>query len=134
MPTTLALGGSVLTLPAFDRSDLIWTDEFDWSPLAADARYSIDGKLIVDEVLRTTGRPITLQGGDNYGVITRATVEQLEAWKALPAQQFTLTYRSVAHTVLMDHARGAVSVRPYVERTGYVAGDFYIPILRFLKV
>lgn len=134
MPTTLALGGTVLTLPVDERSDLVWVDEHDFNPLAADARYSIDGALIVDEVLRTSGRPITLQGGDSYGWITRATLDQLEAWRALPAQQFTLTYRSVAHTVLMDHARGAVSARPYLERISYLPGDFYVPTLRFLKV
>lgn len=134
MPTTLALGATELTLPVDARSDLLWVDEFDFSPLAADARWSMDGVLIVDEVLRTTGRPITLQGGEQYGWVTRATVEQLEAWRALPEQAFTLTYRGVAHTVLMDHARGAVSVRPYVERISYLAGDFYIPTLRFLKV
>lgn len=134
MPTTLAIGPTVITLPVDERSDLIWVDEFDFSPLAADARWSMGGKLIVDEVLRTTGRPITLQGGDSYGWVTRATVEQLEAWRALPAQQFTLTYRGTAHTVLMDHARGAVTVRPYLERISYLAGDFYIPTLRFLKV
>lgn len=134
MPTTLALAATVLTLPAFARSDLVWTDEHEYSPLAADARWSIDGALIVDEALRSTGRPITLQGGEDFGVITRATLDQLEAWRALPAQPFTLSYRGVAHAVLMDHARGAVSARPYVERTSYLPGDFYIPTLRFLKV
>lgn len=128
--TTLTKGSDVLTL----TDDLIWTDEFEFNPVASSAAYGVDGALFIDEASRLSGQPITLAGGSNYGQITRAQLETLEAWKALPGQLFTLNYRGVNHSVVMDHARSAITATPRRERRSYVASDLYIATLRFLKV
>lgn len=129
MATTLTKGADVLTLP----DDLLWTDEFSFEALAAQSGYSVGGALIVDEAAKLTGRPITLEAGDQHGWITRATLLTLEAWRALPGQGFTLNYRGVDHAVRMDHERGALSARALIDYSNPQAGDFYVVTLRFIK-
>ncbi|MDY0105311.1 MAG: hypothetical protein RBS27_01455 [Giesbergeria sp.] len=58
---------------------LIWVDEFSWHPVLRDAEYSITGALLLDASTRLAGRPITLQGSEGAGWLTRATLQALQA-------------------------------------------------------
>lgn len=126
--TTLTKGVDAVTLP----DDLIWTDEFAFNKVASNVSYGIDGALFIDEGVRLAGQPITLDGAHVW--VPRSTIETLEAWKALPGQQFTLNYRGVNHTVVMDHSRGAMTATPDIAYDEYAADDNYALTLRFLKV
>jgi hypothetical protein len=64
-----------IPLPA----DLIWTDEFDWSPVQQSASYTLSGALIVETGTKLKGRPITLSGSDTSGWISRASLLALSA-------------------------------------------------------
>ncbi|MFO7582113.1 hypothetical protein, partial [Guyparkeria sp.] len=75
-----------ITLPG----DLEWTDEFDWTPVEQSHEPSLTGALIIDESARLTGRPVTLSGGENFGWITRDTVEALYLLLT-PGRVMTLT-------------------------------------------
>ncbi len=55
--------------------DLLWTDEFSWVSVVRATEYSCTGALIVDTAQRLAGRPITLEGTDEHGWITRATLD-----------------------------------------------------------
>jgi hypothetical protein len=127
--TTLTKGVTTLTLPA----GLLWTDEFAFETLAAESGYSVDGALIVDEAVKLGGRPMTLEGGEQHGWIDRATLLTLEAWRLLPGQDFTLSYRSVSYAVQMDHERGAVGVRAVVDYSNPASTDFYVLTLRLIQ-
>ncbi len=52
-----------LTLP----TDLIWIDEFDWTPVQQTQTYSITGALIIESGVKKAGREITLSGDNSSG-------------------------------------------------------------------
>ena len=64
--------------------DLLWSDEHAWSPAVASTSYLITGALLIQSATRQAGRPITLVGAPDMAWVTRATVEQLRAWSAIP--------------------------------------------------
>ena len=70
--------------------DLLWVDEFDWSPVAQDIDRSLTGALMVQEQAKLFGRPITLTGGNEAGWVTRATVLELMALAKLPSKSMLL--------------------------------------------
>ena len=72
--------GVALPLP----DDLLWADEHAWSPAVASTSYLITGALLIQSATRQAGRPITLVGAPDMAWVTRATVEQLRAWAAIP--------------------------------------------------
>lgn len=72
--------------------DLIWTDEFDWSPVSQSVQHGLTGSLIVQEQAKTKGRPITLSGGDDRGFMTRAQADALYALAQTAGTVHTLTF------------------------------------------
>lgn len=70
---------------------MVWADEFDWSEVERQAEYSITGALLLDAAVRQAGRPITLQGSDSAGWITRSALQQLQALAQDPDATHALT-------------------------------------------
>lgn len=93
---TLARAGVVAELS--DR--LLWTDEFQWSPVFNEARWGTEGALHLHVGTRQAGRPITLDGQESAAWITRAQCVQLNAWAALPGEAFELVLRGAARSVV----------------------------------
>ena len=129
--TTLSDGTSTLALP----DDLLWTDEFDWAPVANATARSVTGRLLVEAAGLTGGRPITLTGGDDYGWIDRSTLEALHAWAGRPAVAFTLTLRGVQRSVIFATApQGAIEAKPVVDYALPEPADDYVVTLKFIEV
>lgn len=70
---------------------LVWADEFNWTEVERAAEYSITGALLLDAAVRQAGRPITLQGSDSAGWITRSALQQLQALAQDPDATHALT-------------------------------------------
>lgn len=74
-------------------NDMLWVDEFNWTPVASTSSYSLAGSLIIEQGVKLAGRPITLEMPDNeMAWISRATHEALRAAAALPARRFKLVF------------------------------------------
>lgn len=58
---------------------LIWSDEFDWTPVQKSLEYSLTGAALIDVGVKQAGRPITLEAQDDAGWISRATLQALQA-------------------------------------------------------
>lgn len=112
--------------------DLLWTDEYDWAPIEQAVEYSITGALIRDEMPKREGRPMTLAAGDDWGWISRETLEQVYLLTLEPGARFNLTYRGRPYVVAFDHVNKALQARPVWDVSDPEAGDQYIPTLRFL--
>jgi len=67
-----------LTLPP----ELLWQDELAWTPVAASAKRTLQGRLVVHAVAGAdeSGRPITL--GNEHAWIGRDELLQLQGWAA----------------------------------------------------
>jgi len=129
---TLTYNGTTASL----AQNLMWIDEFDWSPIQQSTSYSTTGALLVDVGTRQAGRPITLQGTDTAAWIPRSLCETLQAWAAIAGAQFTLTLRDTPRTVLFDHDKGGFSAQPVWQLADgeQHADDLFLPTLRFMEI
>ncbi|MBW3795335.1 hypothetical protein GPK29_09410 [Aeromonas hydrophila] len=108
--------------------DLVWRDEFDWSPVEQVVTPTLSGALLVEETPRPEGRPITL-----VGHCARATVQSLKALEAVPGQLLALTLLDgIARTVIWR--RPGVVVTPLIEMADPEAGEPYALTLNFTEV
>lgn len=128
--TTISDGTTTITI----ADGLAWTDEFMWAPVEQSDQRTITGALVVQTAVRIAGRPITLAPDDEgSGWMTRAALDQCKVWAAVPGQLLTVTYRSVARTVLWRHQDGAIAASPVQFTNEVDATDFYRATLRFLE-
>lgn len=119
--------------------DLLWSDEHGWTPAVASTSYLITGALLIQSATRQAGRPITLVGAVDMAWVTRATVEQLRAWAAVPVGsatgRFALTFAdSRAFTVAFRHSETAIEAEPVMGFPARTDADFYRLTLRFLEL
>ena len=133
MAITLQKGADTIVLPP----DLVWSDEFAWSPVSQNTERSVTGALLVDVSTRQGGMPITLTGTERHAWLLRPEVQALRAWLALPEQVFTLTINGQAFTVLFDHGTDEVSrafvVAQLVDYSDPAPQDYYCSVtLRFI--
>jgi hypothetical protein len=134
MSITLQYGANVLPLD----DDLLWVDEYQYSPVEASVDVSLTGALIeqVDGDASRPGRPITLQPpDDNSAWMIREDIDQLQAWGAIAGAQFTLTLRGVARQVKFRHQeKPAVDAKPVVPFSDPLPSDYYLATLKFMEV
>ncbi len=130
MAITLTYNGTTAHLP----DQLVWTDEFTWSPVEQATEPGTTGALLVHVGARSAGRPIELDGVETRAWITRTLCSTLAAWAALPGIELTLVLRGVSRKVIFDHERGgfeATSLWPIANGQEWADQDF-LPTLRFL--
>jgi hypothetical protein len=119
----MSISLDAIALPA----DLIWADEFAWSPVQQQQQYTLTG-------IKQAGRPITLIGGANAGWVTRATVKALYA-KLDDAGPFTLTLNDAStHSVVFSHDQTPIEAAPIIDYNNPDDGDLYSLTLRFIKL
>lgn len=59
--------------------DLIWSDEYGWSPVVQNIKKSLTGALIIQEASQAKGRLITLRGTVDSAWITKTTADLIKA-------------------------------------------------------
>lgn len=129
---TLNDGTTTINLPP----DMYWPDE-SWTGIeAGNDDYSLNGALHIDPFVKQTGRPITLQGGDNFAWTTWQTVLDLVAWAQDPAKEMTLTLPDArTFTVRFDYAKGdPVTHTPIFMLNPPRPADLYFITLRLIEV
>lgn len=116
--------------------ELVWLDEFGWSPIVQSKKYTIGGVLVIQESKKLAGRPITLSGNGEIWE-TREVVEQLYNASLLKNQDFTLTLHDErAFTVRFDFEQN----KPVDTQAVWVGQDsentdlFIINTLHFIVV
>jgi len=129
MSNTITRGGTTVALP----DEMAWPDEFGWSPVEQSTERSISGELVIDAAAKVGGRQITLQGGDDFGWMTRAEVATLEAWRAIPAAEMTLVFRGTTRTVVFDHERTALEYQAVADFADPEPTDHCAVTLRFIE-
>lgn len=122
----ITLGG--IALP----DDLLWVDEFDWSPTVQSTDYSLTGSLIIQTGTRQAGRPITLQGGSDHGWISRATLEQLYG---LNGTTKTLVLHDLrTFSVQWRHGDKPIEASQVIGYSDVTSTDYYDLTLRLMVV
>ncbi|MFQ2489479.1 hypothetical protein ACK31S_15965 [Aeromonas caviae] len=112
----------------FLPDDLVWRDEFDWSPVEQVVTPTLSGVLLVEETATPEGRPITL-----VGHAPRTTVLLLKALEAQVAQLMTLTLLNGQQREVFWRRPGIVAT-PLIEMADPEAGEPYALTLNFTEV
>lgn len=116
---------------------LLWSDEFEWSPIVQETHWSTSGALIVDVGHKLAGRPITLDGTRTSAWMPRQQVLRLQAWAAEPELILRLTLRGQQRRVVFDQRSGAgFQARPIHELAHGQESDeqLFVATLRFLEL
>ena len=130
MSITLADTTTTLTL----NPDLFWSDE-DYSPVQQEMEPTITGAIVVQVGKLLAGAPITLQPeDDSSGWMSRAVVEQLRNWAAVPDKELTLTLRGVSRTVVFRHQDKGVEFTPVAHRRDVDTADRYLCTIRLMEI
>jgi hypothetical protein len=119
-----------VTLPP----DLLWQDEFAWQQVQQTTTYTTTGAIIIESAAKQAGRPITLQGEQEYAWCQRDVLSTLKVWAGQAGQVLTLSLRGSTHTVVFDHAANAIQATPIVPYAEPVATDRYQITLKFLEL
>lgn len=132
MSITLADGPTAIDL----HPDLKWSDEFAWVEVEQSAERTITGALVVMPGLKVGGRPITLEPeDDNSAWMTRAVIQQLRNWAAVPGKQLQLTMHGSIRTVAFRHQDGpGLEAQPVVHFSEMDNTDFYRATLRLMEI
>lgn len=120
-------------------NDLLWQDEFSWSPVELATSYSLTGALIVESSTKLAGRPITLGSQSDMAWVPRSTVESLRVWAALSGRVFTLEfeYPTDVRTFLVafdNTGQGAVDASPVKGFPEHATDSWFNLSLRFFQV
>lgn len=119
-----------LTLP----EDLIWVDEFDWTPIQQTQTYSITGALIIESGTKQAGRPITLSGDANSGLISRADLKKLQT-KLTASTPLVLTLNDArTFNVIFNHTQKPIESKPWIDYSDTDDTDFYTLKISLLAV
>ena len=126
--------GSVVLPP-----DLQWADEFNWVALGVTAKVSLTGAEIVQSGALQAGRPITLQGGQDFAWLDYATVEALRMLASAAGANYTLTLPDGrTYNVRFRAEETPIEASPVLFRatpdTGQRDALQYVPIIRLKTV
>ena len=120
---------ATVTLPG----DMIWVDEFNWSPVQRATEYSLAGALIVDIGERQAGRPITLKS-DTGGWMRRSALQALYALAADPdVSSRTLTLAD-GRVFTVAFADDPIEAEPVIDYSIPGTDDWYVVTLQLLEV
>lgn len=127
----MAITLDAITLP----DDLIWHDEYLWSPVRQDVKISLSGKLIIQEAAQVKGRVITLSGDDQSAWATRSTIDQLKSKLDTPNLVMTLTHNGTPYNVIFYRSGGnAIDARQVYDVANPDADHIYRLTIKFLEV
>jgi len=78
------------------------------------------------------GRPITLQGGNDYAWCSKSTLELLRAKQEQPGLIMNLTHLGVAHSVLF--IQPGIEAKPVIDFSNPETTDYYSVTLKFIEL
>lgn len=131
MAITLLADGVTVNL----NPDLVWSDEWDYTPVQESVDPSVTGALIIQTGVLQKGRPFTLQPeGDDSGWMKLSDVQQLRAWAAVPGKQFVLTIRGLSYTVKFRHTDKGFEARPVKHMRDLDPDDYYLCTIRLMEI
>lgn len=115
-------------------SDLLWSDEFDWSPSISAQEYAVTGALVVDSATRLAGRPVTLEADNDRAWINRASLQALYALTTPANRVMTLSLHGVSYSVIWRPGAEPINARPLFPLGNPQADLAYVVTLRLTEI
>ena len=122
----------MVTLAGINLSDAIWEDEFAYTPVDQNVRYTLGGKPIIETAVRNSGRPITLR----CQWVSLAGLRQLELLRDQPNTVMDLVMPDGrSFVVAFRHSDNPpLDVAPIVERPSYNNYDYFNATIKLIMV
>ncbi len=122
-----------ITLP----EDLVWSNEYTWSPVSQDTKKALTGALIVQEAIQQKGRSIILSGGSNSAWVDRATLDLLQAKCNTVDLTMVLSHNGTSYDVMFDRSSNSntgLNVRGVYPLANPSSDHVYEITLKFIVV
>lgn len=125
-----------ITLDALTLPDgLLWVDELDWTPVQQSETYTLTGALVLESGIKQAGRPITLQGGESYGWISRTVLLAVQALVAANSVHTLTLHDARTFQVCFRQGSGPLSANLILLKQNPAGSDWYNNvILRLMTV
>ena len=114
--------------------DLIWDDEFDWTPMAKSAVYAVNGALHLHNALKQKGRTITLVGDASSAWIDRGGIEALYALLSSAAPMSLTLNDGRVFSVTFAPGDAPISTRPIVVYSDPISFDWHSLTVKLIQV
>ena len=129
MPGIIQIGTEVL------NPNMLWIERHKSQNVAQTVKRVLGGAPVVFAVSLALGDEVTLQATEDYGWLTLAQVQAVEAMAVTPGATFILTIGTDILNVAFRHnTPPAVDMNPLIHRTDEAAGDYFIGSLKFITV
>lgn len=113
-------------------TDTVWSNEIEESQVLQELSFTLAGSLLIEESLKNTGRPITL----DLSGIPRSTLLSLHELAATAATAHTLELHDGRHWQVVFQRPNPIEATPYVDfATGDLDGtELYTTILKLIRI
>ena len=131
----ISLTYASVTKPLDDR--LIWTNEFNWSPVVIDTRTGTNGALHVHVGERLAGREITLDSRPGKAWLSRAECNFFASWCATKGAVLQLQLRGALRNVTFDNRGGpGFAADPVwdIQNSAKTPDEMLYPVFKFIEV
>lgn len=126
---TITLGA--LSLP----NTLRWAERYTAQLIAGNERRTLGGSIVYSNLQLVGGRPITLNGGEDFGWMTRTQVESVLTMAQDPIGSYTLAFNGINYTVVFRHAESpAAEFAPLIARTADFEDDWYVGTIKLITL
>ena len=122
-----------ITLP----EDLVWANEYNWSPVVQSAKKSVTGAIIIQEAIQQKGRSIVLTGASNAAWIDRTTLDALQVKSNTVDLAMVLAHNGTAYNVIFDRSSNSdtgMSVKEIYPVANPTSDHIYQITLKFRKI
>lgn len=120
-------------------NDLLWTDEYAWTPTASKMDVLITGAIVIQSAIKQAGRPITLSADADMGWVPRSTVETIREWAGVAISDTTGRFELTLHDgrvliVAFRHDDTPIDASPVLGLPYRNDNDWYNVTVRFLEI
>lgn len=120
-------------------NNLFPVDEHNWSKIASNVTYTLNGGMIVQQNEKKSGQPYTLKSTPNAGWITLDTVNKLKLERDKLSAKFWLDYLGNGGIervkVIFDTTKeDAINATPVEDSVSPELDDKYLITLKFIEV
>jgi len=110
---SIILGGVTL------NSELLWTDRWNFSPVAQEVNRTIGGNVVTFSATLSQGQPITLIANERRGWFTKTMVDAVKALADVAGATYSFQFDTEIFTVQFRHEDDpAVEFEAFVPRGG----------------
>lgn len=113
-------------------TDIVWTDERDWTSVNQPLSRTLGGRLIVQPSAFSGGRPLTI----SCHWLTKPTLDALIALRDVPGATMLLTLPDgrVFNTLFRHHEGEPVKAAPVIEYAEYDDEDQFDVTLKLMEI